>query len=796
MSRPPDDPRTLAFLRERILPRNQDRSSSKEEFSVVGRDLPRSDAFAKVTGAAQYTADILPPRCLTMKLLRSRLPHARLRSVDIRAALALPGVHGILTGTDFDTLFGIIPWTRDELPLARERVRFIGDPLAAVAARDEETAEAALKSIRVEYEPLPALFSPEEAAAAGAPLLHDSFPGNLTKEVDWNFGEVDAAFAGAELVVGGRFRFSANTHAALEPHSAMAEFGADGRLTVWSSTQTPYYLHRELAQVLKIPAYRIRVIRPHVGGGFGGKSEPFAHEFCVALLAMRTGRPVRVVLSREEVFLTHRGRHAMEMDLRLAWLGEQGLALDYAATLDGGAYSSFGMVTTYYSGALNAGLYRMPHYRWRSRRLFTNKPAAGPKRGHGTVQPRFAIECLVDELAERLNRDPIAFREELFAGENVETVNGLQVGSSGFLECLRVVREASQWQEKFRRLPLGRGIGVAGSMYISGTNYPIHPDLAPQSGVQIKADRSGLITIFCGAAEIGQGSDTMLRQIVAEELGVDPGRCRVESQDSDICPVDLGSYSSRVTLMCGNAALSAARHLRRQIVAVLAEDWDVAAQRIMVAGDWAFDREDEAKRMPFEQALRRAEAVLGTLGSTGGYTTPNRGGHYRGALVGASPAYSFTAHVAELEVDLNSGRLIVHSIHAAHDCGRAINPAQVRGQIAGSVHMGLGEALFERFETEKGLLQTPNLLEYKLPTILDTPQITCHIVERPDAEGPYGAKEAGEGPLHPVLPAIACAVYDAIGLRLRDTPFSPAVVLKHLEAGLARKPAAPAGKLP
>ena len=778
---PDDDPAIGEYLDQRGFPANQDCEGTPEALRVVGRRLPREDAWQKVTGQARYAADLKLPRCLFGLLLRSPHPHARILGVDISATAALEGVAAVISGADFHGRHGIIPWTRDERPLCTDRVRYVGDEVAAVAAVDLETARRALALIRVDYEELPASFTAGPLAAGGTPL-HDKHPDNLCKEVALDFGDAPAALSRAQAVVADSYHYEASTHAALEPHAALAQMDAAGLLTVWSSTQTPHYLQRDLARLLELPAAQVRVVKPHLGGGFGGKSEPFALEFAAALLARRSGRPVKIVYEREECFLSHRGRHATTMKAALGWHPDAGLCLDYEAVLDGGAYSSYGMITTYYSGALNAGLYRFSDYRWRSRRWFTSKPPAGPKRGHGAVQPRLALECLLDRLAEKLGRDPIAFRRELCLGADARTLNQLEVGSSGFLQCLERAEAASGWREKFRRLPFGRGVGVAASFYISGTNYPILADLLPQSGAQLKADRSGLVTLFSGAADIGQGSDGVLRQIVAEELGIDERWCRVVSADSDLCPVDLGSYSSRVTLMAGNAALSAARRLRKEILGAVAARWGLPVARLALMDDEVRDLEDESRRLGWLAALECAETRLGTLGATGSYTTPNRGGRYRGALVGASPAYSFTVTVAQVSVDLETGRVRVEEVWCAHDCGRAINPAQVEGQIEGSVHMGVGEALMERFLTRRGVVTTPSLLDYPIPTSVDSPRVHALLVEAPDPQGPYGAKEAGEGPLLPTTPAVANAIYDAVGLRLTRAPFLPQDVLRGLRA--------------
>jgi len=411
------------------------------------------------------------------------------------------------------------------------------------------------------------------------------------------------------------------------------------------------------------------------------------------------------------------------------------------------------------------------------------------------VQPRFALEIQLDRLAARLGIDPIEFRRRNWQGENVETVNGQTVTSNGFLQCLDAVEQASGWKDKRGKLPEGRGIGVAGSMYISGTNYAVYPNDMPQSGIMVRLDRSGLANVYTGTSDIGQGCTSVMATIVAEELGLTLDQVRVTAADSDTCPVDLGAYSSRITLMAGNAAIDAARKLRRQVQEAVGEKLDVPAGQIVLADGFAFDREDGDRRMTSREAFELAEAKFETLSASGSYNTPERGGDYRGGTIGASPAYSFTAHCAEVEVDEETGEITVHKCWIAHDCGRAISPVQVEGQIEGSTYMGLAEVTLESHEVyddeslpEAGLHRRPSLLEYTIPTTLDTAELEAHIVESIDPEGPYGAKEAGEGPLHGSLPAVANAIYDACGIWLTKLPFTPGKVL----AALAEKRAAEA----
>ena len=784
-------------------------AKSWSDLKIIGTPQRKIEGLAKSSGRAVYTDDIQRPGMLHGKILRSPHPHAEIVDIDTAKAASLPGVHAVMTGKDLPTTYGIIPWTPDEYPLCLDRVRFIGDGVAAVAAVDEDTALRALELIDVEYSELPAYLDPKEALAATEDFIHDprkpGHNGNITKLVRLEFGDVDAGLEAADHVVEGNYFFEGTTHAAIEPHCAIGHFEPNGKLTVWSSTQVPHYLHRELARVLELDAAKVRVIQPLVGGAFGGKSEPFDLEFCVAELSRKCGRPVKILYTREEVFYAHRGRHPFDMHYRTGLTADGKItSVDAKITLDGGAYASFGLVTAYYSGQLLCAPYHLPAYRFDSTRVYTNKPACGPKRGHGSVQPRFAFEVQLDKLAEKADLDPFELRRRNFIGEHTRTINELRVTSNGFLECLEAVEQASDWKARFRQMPFGQGLGVAGSTYISGTNYPIYPNDMPQSGVQIQIDRSGRVSVFSGGSEIGQGCDSVVAYIAAEELGVPVDHVRVMRGDTDFVPVDLGAYSSRVTFMLGNACIEAARRLRAQVQEAVGEAWECPPEQVDLAGGSALDRQDGGRSMPIRDAFHLAEAKFGTLGATGSYNTPKDvHGDYRGGTIGASPAYSFTAHVAEVEVDIDTGIVRVKKIWVAHDCGKALNPVLVEGQMEGSAYMGFGEALMEEQifkgadQGRLGLHNAPSLLDYRIPTSLDTPDLEAHIVESNDPEGPYGAKEAGEGPLHPSIPAIANAIYDAVGVRMDRLPFSPPHVWRRIqevrEAGALAKPAAPEG---
>ncbi len=759
----------------------------------IGGVHRKVDAMERMRGVTRYTDDLKLPRMLHAKIKRSPHPHAKILSIDATAALAMPGVHAVITGKDLPTPYGIIPWTPDETALCLEKALHVGDGIACVAADDEDTAIEALEKIVVKYEVLEPIFDPEQALEArDNPINPFSRKGNLSKKVLLEFGDVDATIEGSDLVVEADYFFEGTTHAAIEPHCAVAQVEPNGLLTVWSATQVSHYLHRELASVLGMPANRIRVIQPPLGGAFGGKSEPFDLEFCVAKLALITGRPVKLLYTREEVFYSHRGRHPMKMKYRTGFTKDGKITgVDAKTILDGGAYSSFGLVTTYYSGQLLCAPYGFDAYRFHSKRAYTNKPACGPKRGHGSVQPRFAIECQIDKAAEQLGLDPIDMRLRNDIGSDAVTVNDFKVGSNGFAECLRRVRTSSQWDAKRKELPYGQGLGVAGSTYISGTNYPIYPNEMPQAAVQITLDRSGRARVFSGANDIGQGSNTMLAVIAGNELGLGLDDIRVLSADTDLCPVDLGAYSSRITLMVGNACLQAAQKLRRLVTEAVGKRWEVPRKRVTLAQGQAIDREDPERNVPLAEAFSWAEADNGLLGAVGSYNTPkDRHGDYRGGTIGASPAYSFTAHVAEVEVDPMTGIVDVKTIWVAHDCGRALSRKIVEGQMEGSAYMGFAEAIMEQHIVDpghNGVHPGPSLLDYRIPTFLDTPELQALIVESPDAQGPYGAKEAGEGPLHPSIPAIANAIYDAVGVRLDSLPFTPPRVLEGLQARAARE---------
>jgi 4-hydroxybenzoyl-CoA reductase subunit alpha len=760
-----------------------------KKLSVIGKPLRKVDAMAKCAGETIFADDFNLPRMVYAKLLHSPHPHARLLGVNPTRALELDGVLAVITGEDLPQKFGIMPSTEDEDALVRDKARYAGDPVAAVAAVSESLAEQALTYIDVDYEVLPPILSIEEALAAKeeSERIHTwNRQANIQKAVSFEFGDVNRGFANSDLILEGSFFYQGNTHLPMEQYCAVASYGPDDKLTLWSSTQTPHYVHRALAKVLGLPASRIRVIATPVGGGFGGKSDPFSHEICAAKLSMIIRRPVKITLTREESFYIHRGRHPVKMLAKTGVKSDGTIqAMQYKTYLDGGGYSSYGLATVYYTGALQTVTYDVPAYKFEGVRVFTNKPACGPKRGHGTPQPRFALEIQLDEIAEKLAIDPIELRLKQLVPPNTVTVNGLRVSSTGLRECIERVAERAEWKNKFRKLPFGRGVGFAASSYISGAGLPIYWNDMPHSGVQIKLDRGGGVTVFCGSTDIGQGSDSILAYAVAEELGIDPSDIRVLTADTDLTPVDLGSYSSRVTVMTGNAAVQACGKLKPLLLEAASQLLEVPPDDLEFAEGKIRSMRFPERAVSFADAVRKAEGKHGTLGATGSYWPPKNPRDFKGSGVGPTPAYSFTTSIVELHCDSASGEIKIDKVWIAHDCGRAFNPLLVEGQTEGSVYMALGEALMEEQVFRKnGLHKIPSILEYKSPTTLETPEIETILVETIDPEGPYGAKEAGQGPLLPVVPAVANAVYDAIGVRIHEVPITPDKILRALEGRL------------
>ena len=751
----------------------------------IGVRTPLIDGVEKVTGSARYTADLPVGPTLVGAIGRSPMAHARIRSIDASAALAMPGVRAVVTADDFSAPYGVIPITQNEWPLARERVRYRGEPVFAVAAEDQATAFAALKAVRVDYEELPAYFTAEAARAPDAVQLHEKKPGNLERVVEQDFGDVEAGFAQAHLVLQKRFESAEIYHGQIELNATIAQWDpVQQRLTVQSVTQVPYYLHLMLAQTLGLQEAQVRVIKPFVGGGFGHRVEPLNFEMVTAALARAAGATVKTELTREEVFLTHRGRPHAAIDLKIG-LSAQGeiTALQAEVVQRGGAYGGYGLVTILYAGALLHALYKVGAVRYRGYRVYTNLPPCGAMRGHGEVSVRFAIEALLDEAAARLGLDPFALRRANLIEAPYRTLNDLQVNSYGLPQCLDEVERASGWHERRGKLPKGVGLGMACSHYVSGSAKPVHWTGEPHAVVNLKLDFDGSITLLTGASDIGQGSSTLMAQVAAEVLLLPMSRIRVISADSMLTPKDNGSYSSRVSFMVGNATLRAAEALKRLLLEAAAKRLNVAPEQV----DWLGERcvvAGTEQALSFADCVQAALAESGTITVKGAWSTPpeTQGGKFRGAAVGSTAGFSYAAQVVQVRVDEDTGMVQVEKIWVAQDCGKALNPLALEGQIQGAVIMGLGEGLQEETDYHEGLPLRSNLLDYRLPTIGETPPVEVSLIESNDPLGPFGAKEGSEGALHGCPPALANAIADALGLRLAAIPLTPDRILDALRA--------------
>jgi 4-hydroxybenzoyl-CoA reductase subunit alpha len=760
----------------------------------IGDYVPMIDGPEKVSGRAKYTADLIAPGMLAGHIFRSPYSHAEILEVDVSEALKLPGVKAIVTGADCDKTFGVLPIARSEHPLARDRVRYRGEPVAAVAAVDDATAKEALRRIRLKVRELPAYHTAREALAPGAIAIHEKKPGNLERDVLFELGNVEAAFATSDLVRDGTYNCPEVCQNQMEMHAAVADYDAvRDRITVHASTQVPYYVHLMLSQILGMDMSRIRVVKPHVGGGFGCRTETLNVELIAALLARKVGGCVRIMVNREETFITHRGRPETDIKLKIGMKKDgriTGVACECIQR--GGAHSGYGVVTILYAGSMLYAIYDLDNVKYVGQRVLTNTPPCGAFRGHGTVDIRFAFESLLDEMALALGLDPFAVRRANLLHAPTFTQNDLMVNSYGLPECLDWVERESGWRERNGKMPNGngvkkghvsKGLGMACSHYISGASKPVNWTGEPHATVKIKVDFDGSIVVLSGAADIGQGSTTILAQAVAEVLGLDLARIRVVTGDSEVVPKDNGSYSSRVTFMVGNAAIDAAQNLKAVLIAAAARKLEAEPSAIECLGE-LYRAGAQDKGLTFNEVVTEALKDVGTITVTGNYSTipeSHGGKKYRGSAIGGTMGYSYSAQVVEVSVDEETGVVTVDKVWVAHDCGKALNRLTVEGQIQGSVWMGMGQAMSEETAYHGGLLLTANMLDYRVPTIQDSPPMEVGIVESIDPHGPFGAKEAGEGSLAAFLPALTNAIADAIGVRFNDLPVTPDRVFAALE---------------
>jgi 4-hydroxybenzoyl-CoA reductase subunit alpha len=759
------------------------------------RGVPLIDGVEKVTGRARYTADLDHASALVGRILRSPVSHGDIIRLDVSKARAVEGVLAIVTGDDCPHTYGVLPIAMNEYPLARGRIRYRGEPVAAVAAIDAETAERAVGLIELEVEELPAYYTSDDARAPDAVLLHDNKPGNVEREVHHQFGDVSAGFAAADLVREEKFCCAEINHAQIEPHASLADFDPlTGRLTVQTVSQVGYYLHLMLARCLDMDSSRIRVIKPFIGGGFGARVEALNFEIITALLARAAAGKVMMQLTREETFITHRARPQTDIRLKLGMSKNGRLTACEAHVVQrGGAYAGYGVITILYAGSLLQGLYDIPAVKYDGYRVYANLPPCGAMRGHGSVDTRHAFECLLDRMARELGLDPFTVRRANLLQAPVRTLNDLTVNSYGLAECLDTVEQASGWRERIGKLPPGKGLGMACSHYVSGAAKPIHFTGEPHAVVNLKLDFDGGVTALTGAADIGQGSSTMVAITVAETLGISLNRVRVIAADTAVTPKDNGAYSSRITFMVGNAAIDAAKRLRAVLIAAAARKLEVSPADVECADEVFRVGNGNQSTLPFADVVAAMLVDEGAVTVKGTFTCPPdaQGGKHRGGAVGSTMGFSYAAQVVEVSVDEDTGLITVDKVWVALDCGYAINSLAVEGQIQGSVWMGMGQAMCEETRYLDGLPAHANLLEYRMPTIVDSPPVETHIVESHDPNGPFGAKEASEGALAGFPPALVNAIANAIRIDLNELPVTPdrvmdALIQRRRQAKLAR----------
>lgn len=755
----------------------------------IGGYVPLVDGPEKVSGRAKYTADLIQPGQFAGHIYRSPYSHGEIIDVDVSESLKLPGVKAVITGADCDKTFGVLPIARSEHPLARDRVRYRGEPVAAVAAVDDATAREALRRIKLTVRELPAYYTAKDALASGAVQLHEKKPGNLERDVLFELGSTEQGFADAGLVREGIYNCAEVCQNQMEMHAAVAEYDAlRERMTVHASTQVPYYVHLMLSQILGMEMSRIRVVKPHVGGGFGCRTETLNVELIAALLARKARGSVRIVTNREETFITHRGRPETDIRLKIGMRTDGRItAVECECDQRGGAHSGYGVVTILYAGSMLYAIYDLHNVKYTGRRVLTNTPPCGAFRGHGTVDIRFAFESLVDQMAREMGLDPFAVRRANLLSAPTFTDNDLMVNSYGLPECLDWVEAQSGWKTRNGKMPkrkgASKGLGMACSHYISGASKPVNWTGEPHATVKIKVDFDGSVVVLSGAADIGQGSSTVLVQSVAEVLGLDMARVRVVTGDSEVVPKDNGSYSSRVTFMVGNAAIDAARNLKSLLIAAAARKLEARPEDIECLGE-LYRAGAQDKGATFDEVVTEALKDCGTITVTGNYSTipeSHGGKKYRGSAIGGTMGYSYSAQVVEVSVDEETGVVTIDKVWVAHDCGKALNRLSVEGQVQGSVWMGMGQAMSEEAAYHDGLMVTANMLDYRVPTIQDSPPIEVGIVESNDPHGPFGAKEAGEGSLAAFLPALTNAIEDAIGIRFNDLPVTPDRVFEAIE---------------
>lgn len=768
-------------------------------FCFIGKSVPRKDGPSKVTGQAKYTVDIQLPRMLVGRILRSPHPHARILHIDTSRAKRLKGVEAVVTGSDtLGKKYGFVETPRyppDQYPLAMDRVRFVGEELAAVAAVDEYAAEEALSLIRVDYEPLPAVFEPEEAMQPGAPEIHPRDPkvgedlANIGGKTATSWGDIEAGFAEAHYIRQDRFESHLRTHGYLEAQATVASYESGDKLNIWTSSQGPFIKRDFLARLFGLPVSAVRVLKTYVGGAFGGKCDFFSHEFCAALLSMKTARPVKIAVSREEIFASYRHGQPLIIEIKTGLKKDGTFVAQQIKTINNcGAYRGTGPVVIFLAYSFAMIPYRVPHFKYDGYSVYTNNPVRTAQRGHGVPQMRFAVESHLDMIAEELAIDPVSIRLKNARQPGEELPNGDNLHNFGLSECITRVAERVGFKEKYglqRAAPAGtkrRGVGIGVTGYHTGTL--IYPN---SSCVIVKMNDDGSVNLITGALDIGQGAETILSQIVAEEIKVPLEEVQVTAADTETTPVDIGSWISGGTYVTGNAARIAAGEVRRKLLEIAASEMEVSVADLVLAEKSVYVAGSPEHRLTYAQLVaasirkRRGDPIIGeghwrimrdeafhpSLSTTKGRWTEN---------------YACNVQAVEVEVDVETGEARLLRAVTASDCGFPINPLLVEGQIDGQVSMALGHAFLEEVLMKEGRTLNPNWLEYCMPNIHNVAKSEyIHVItEQYHPDGPFRTKEMGESYVSGILAAIANAIYDAVGVRLYTTPFTPEKILHGL----------------
>lgn len=759
----------------------------KKQFTQITQSKPRIDGVAKATGSGKYCGDLKLPNMAFGKLLGSPYAHALIKSIDTSEAEKIPGVLAVITAKDVpDLKYGISPARWDENVLCIDKVRFVGDKVAAVCCIDEETCYKALKAIKVDYEVLPAVLDYRHAADEGQPQVHDEYPRNINAEIHHLFGDPDKAFAEAYHVSTDVFEGQRTYQCPIEPHSAISDW-KNNKLTVYSSTQSVHYFQYYISREFGLRMGDVRVIRPLVGGGFGGKLEPTGLEFCGAALSRITGRPVKMWYDRAEMFAHNRGRHQGHYEISTATT-KDGILLGVRANflLDGGAYTSLGIATAYYSGGLLPLTYDFRNYEFNMIRMYTNLPACGAQRGHGAPQPKYAFESHLDNVARELGIDPIEIRRRNARKPYTNTCNGMGIQTCYLREALDKIEEITDWKRKKKEgLPKGRGIGMATGSFVTGAGYPIYRNDYPSSSAMVRINEDGtLATLYCNTVDIGQGSDTVMCQMCAEAMGYRYENFALVTGDTEVAPLEFGAYSSRQTAYAGWAVKRAGEEVKAKILETAGFMMHLPPEDLDCVDGVIFSMSrPKAPTLTFEEVAKKYFIIKGPLVGTGVYTVPRLGGYHKGAPVATSPCYSFCTQATEVEIDEETGFIEVLHAWDVHDAGTIINPALMKGQVHGAFGMGISETIWEEVVFNKdGKIMNPDVGGYRIITALDMPSFTNDLIPSTDEPAtPWGLKEIGEGSNNPTMGAVRNAIYDAVGVNIPTVPLSFEKVWKALQ---------------